>query len=47
MAFETQRKFLIDEISKYLKIDRNELRVFGIDTLNSMLKDLKLKRNIQ
>ena len=43
-SFQTQRNILIDEILKYLKIDRVKLRVFSTNTLNSMLLELKEKR---
>lgn len=43
--FGTQRKMLINEILKYSKIERSELRVFNTDTLNKMLFDLKKRRN--
>ena len=42
--FEKQRSLIIDEILKYLKIDRAELRVFKNDTLYKILNDLKEKR---
>lgn len=45
--FHIQRKMLIDEILKYSKIEREELRVFSMTTLKNMLDDLKSKRNMK
>lgn len=40
MSFLTHRKQLIEEILKYSKIKREDLRVFETSTLVKMLEDL-------